>query len=143
MELKQLSIFVENKAGRMAEITKVLAENKIDIRALSIADTADYGIFRLIVNKPEAALEVLRGNNITVSLTSVIAVSIADRPGSLHKAVTILSENNISIEYMYAFLNPKSDTACVILRVEDNDAAIKALTENGVSIIESDSLYEM
>ena len=140
MIVKQLSIFVENKHGRLAEITRLLAENQIDIRALSIADTTDYGILRLIVNKPERAMEALKKEGMTVSLTNVIAIAVPDCPGGLNKA---LSDKDISVEYMYAFLNPKRETAFVILRVEDNDKAIQALLEGGVALMRSEEIYDI
>lgn len=143
MLLKQLSIFVENKQGRLAEITKVLGDNKIDIRAISIADTTDYGIMRLIVNHPEEAEKILKESGSTVSLTEVIGVAVDDRPGALSDAVQLLSDSGISIEYMYAFLNPTNDNACVILRVEDNDKALDVFEKNGVSMVSPDKLYEI
>ncbi|MEG0615274.1 MAG: ACT domain-containing protein [Oscillospiraceae bacterium] len=144
MSIKQLSIFVENKPGRLCAITKLLEENKIDIRALSIADTRDFGILRLIVSDPEKAVESLKAADCTVSLTSVIAIGINDKPGGLAGAMQILYENNISVEYMYAFISNKTeDTAYVILRVNNNDRAIDALKENGVVILTSDDIYNL
>ena len=142
-ELKQLSVFVENKTGRLVEITGALAKSGVDIRALSIADTTDYGILRLIVNDPEKALESLKQSGMTVSLTTVIAVEIPDTPGALNNVVAILSENGISIEYMYAFLNPTKSSACVILRVEDNLKAAEVLNDSGISLVDSEKLYEI
>ena len=133
-ELKQLSVFVENKTGRLVEITGALAKSGVDIRALSIAD---------IVNDPEKALESLKQSGMTVSLTTVIAVEIPDTPGALNNVVAILSENGISIEYMYAFLNPTKSAACVILRVEDNLKAAEVLNDNGISLVDSEKLYEI
>lgn len=143
MIIKQLSIFVENKPGRMSAVTKALADNDVDIRALSIADTTDYGILRLIVNKPEIAMESLKREGMTASLTEVVAIAIPDCPGGLHKAVEVLSGKGIAIEYMYAFINPKKDTAFVILRVEDNEKAMKALLEGGISLMRSEELYNI
>ena len=143
MLLNQLSIFVENKPGRLAEITKVLGDAKVDIRALSIADTTDYGILRLIVDRPEQAMEALKKENMTVSLTNVIAVAIDDKPGALSNAIQVLSEEGIAVEYMYAFLNPTADTACVILRVEDNDRAIQALRDHHVTLMKSEDVYKL
>lgn len=143
MLIEQLSIFVENKQGRMAEITGILAENQVDIRALSIADTTDYGILRLIVNRPDTALAALKKEGITVSLTNVIAIAIPDSPGGLHTAVQVLSDEGIGIEYMYAFLNPKEDTAFVILRVENNEAAVRALQAGGVTLMDSKDIYDL
>ena len=141
MLIKQLSVFIENKPGRLSEITETLCKNSIDIRALSIADTTDYGILRLIVNKPEEALEALRQEGITVSLTNVIAIAIPDVTGGLDKAVKVLSSQGIEIEYMYAFLNPKSQSAFVILRVEDNEKAIASLEAVGIEILKSEDVY--
>ncbi|HCC34490.1 MAG TPA: hypothetical protein DEQ02_02165 [Ruminococcaceae bacterium] len=143
MIMKQLSIFVENKQGRLAEITETLAKNSVDIRALSIADTTDYGILRLIVNKPEQALAALKEEAMTVSLTEVIAVAVPDHPGGLAGAVRILSDAGIGIEYMYAFVNPKKDTAFVILRVEDNTKAIDELKKANIQLMRDEDIYTM
>ena len=143
MELKQLSIFVENKKGRLEEITGILAKHQITIRAVSIADTTDYGILRLIVNKPNEAMVALKENGITVSITSVIAIAIDDKPGALYEAVKLLSDNDISIEYMYAFLNPTNEAASVIFRIEDNQKAIKVLQEGGIRILVHDEVSKL
>lgn len=143
MIIKQLSIFVENKKGRLAEITQTLADSGVDIRALSIADTTDYGILRLIVNDPDTALKALKNEGMTVSLTDVIAVAVPDTPGGLNKAVKVLSAEKISIEYMYAFINPRKDTAFVILRVEDNERAIDVLTRGGVKLMKNEEIYSL
>lgn len=143
MFIKQLSIFVENKPGRLAEITSVLEKNNIDIRALSIADTKDFGILRLIVNNPDVAESALKEAGYTVSLTQVIAIGISDKPGGLAKTMSVLYSNHISVEYMYAFLSKSDDTAFVILRVENNEKAIEVLQNNGLQILESSSIYSM
>jgi len=143
MLIEQLSIFVENKPGRMAEITRLLQENDIDIRALSIADTRDFGIMRLIVNNPSKAEKILKDDGCTVSLTNVIAIGVDDKPGGLAKAMEILHENSISIEYMYAFLSKSDAAAFVILRVEDNESALKSLDKNGIRILKSSEVYEV
>lgn len=143
MLIEQLSIFIENRHGRMAAITELLASNNIDIRALSIADTTDYGILRLIVNRPEEALKVLKADGITVSITKVIAIAIPDSPGGLSMAIKVLSEAGIEIEYMYAFLNPKKDTAFVIIRVEDNEKAIKTLSDGGIAMMKNSEICEL
>jgi len=129
MFIKQLSIFVENKPGRLATITNILKENDIDIRALSVADTRDFGIMRLIVDNPEKAEKVFKEAGCTVSLTNVIAIGIEDRPGGLAEAMDVLYANNISVEYMYAFISKTDNTAFVILRVENNEKAFEALKE--------------
>lgn len=143
MIIKQLSIFVENKKGRMAEITKAIGDANVDIRALSVADTSDFGILRLIVDKPETAVEALREMGMTVSLTDVIAVGIEDVPGSFAKAVKVLSDADINIEYMYAFISRTGGKAYVILRVEDIDNGIQVLKDNNIRLISCDELYDM
>lgn len=143
MLVKQISIFLENKSGRLAEVTRTLGENDIDISALSIADTTDFGILRLIVNKPEKAETILKENGFTVSCTSVIAIGIPDKPGGLAKALEILEKESIGIEYMYAFVGKTEDEALVILRVEDPDKAVDTLTEKGVSVLPSSAVYKL
>ena len=143
MFIKQLSIFVENKPGRLATITNLLKENDIDIRALSVADTRDFGIMRLIVNNPEKAEKVFKEAGCTVSLTNVIAIGIDDKPGGLAGAMDVLYANNISVEYMYAFISKTDNTAYVILRVENNDKALEALKENDVQILNAEDIYKM
>lgn len=143
MQIKQLSIFVENKEGRMAEITQILAENGVDIRALSLADTTDFGILRIIVNNPDLAVKVLRDKGMTVSLTNVIAIGIADQPGGFAAAVKVLSQADISIEYLYAFVSRSGGTAYVILRVENNGKAIDVLQKAGFSILTQSDLYDL
>ena len=143
MVIKQLSIFVENKAGRLAEITATIAAAGIDIRALSIADTTNFGILRLIVDKPDVAEKALREAGLTVSLTNVIAVGIPDQPGGFAVAMKALADENVDIEYMYAFMSRDEGRACVILRVGDNDAAIAALQKNGVEILTPEKIYSL
>ena len=143
MLIEQLSIFVENKHGRLAEITNLIKENNIDIRALSIADTRDFGIMRLIVNNPVKAEKVFKDAGCTVSLTKVIAIGIDDTPGGLSKAMDTLYAHNISVEYMYAFISRTDNTAYVILRVEENEKAISALNEGNIKILTSKEIYEM
>ncbi len=143
MIIKQLSIFVENKRGRLAEITKAIAAADVDIRALSIADTTDFGILRLIVNKPDVAAAALKEEGITVSVTNVIAVGIDDVPGAFSVPMQILADNEIDVEYMYAFITRKSEKAYVILRVADNDAAAKVLADKGVEILTEEQFNEL
>ena len=141
MIIKQLSVFVENKKGRMAEITNVLAKNNIDIRAISIADTTDYGILRLIVNNPQKAQDVLKSASMTVTLTGVIAIAIPDKPGGLSLAIQLLSDRDVQIEYMYAFLNPTDATAFVIMRVDNEENAIDALSKGGIRLMKEEEIY--
>ncbi|HJD24737.1 MAG TPA: ACT domain-containing protein [Firmicutes bacterium] len=143
MFIKQLSIFVENKSGRLAEITAIIAKAGIDIRALSVADTTNFGILRLIVDKPDEAEAALKAAGLTVSLTSVIAIGIPDRPGGFAAAAKALADAEIDVKYMYAFISRDQGRACVILRVEDNDAAVAALRSQGIEILDGEQIYTM
>ena len=138
MTINQLSVFIENKRGRLAEITKILKESGVDIRALSIADTKEFGILRLIVNDAQKAADVLKAEGFTVSLTKVVAIGIDDRPGGLAAAMEVLRDNAISVDYMYAFISRSEDTAYVILRVANNEEAVRIFTENGFKVMCSD-----
>ncbi len=143
MNIKQLSIFVENKQGRLADITEILSKANANIRALSIADTTDFGILRLIVDTPESAALALKEAGITVSITNVIAVGIDDVPGAFARPMRILADSGIDVEYMYAFITRKSEKAYVILRVADNDAATKVLMDNGVELLDEESFHDL
>jgi len=143
MHIKQISVFVENKTGRLAEITRVISETGVDIRALSIADTSDFGILRLIVNKPDVAVAALKEAGLTVSLTDVIAVGVEDKPGEFSKAVKVMSDAEISIEYMYAFISRSDNQAYVILRVENPTDAAAALQEKGFELLSAEKVYNL
>jgi hypothetical protein len=143
MLVKQISVFLENKSGRLADVTRVLGENGIDISALSIADTTDFGILRLIVNDPEKAEKVLKDNEFTVSSTNVIAIGIADEPGGLAVALGMLDREAIGIEYMYAFVGKTENEALVILRVENPIKAISVLSAGKVRVLTSDEVYKL
>ncbi len=142
MAISQISVFVENRPGRLADITAVLAQNSIDIRALSVADTSDYGILRLIVNDPESAVKVLKNEGMTASATQVLGIIIPDEPGGLAKAIKVLSDAQISVEYAYAFITPSVGNAYVIIRVEDNDKAAEILKSAGIALIEQDDIFK-
>lgn len=142
MAISQISVFVENRPGRLADITAVLAQNSIDIRALSVADTSDYGILRLIVNDPESAVKVLKDEGMTASATQVLGIIIPDEPGGLAKAIKVLSDAQISVEYAYAFITPSIGNAYVIIRVEDNNKAAEILKSSGIALIEQDDIFK-
>ncbi|ADL13294.1 ACT domain-containing protein [Acetohalobium arabaticum] len=143
MKVKQISIFLENKSGRLADVTTVLGKEDINIRALSIADTSDFGILRLIVDQPKKALEILKAKNFTVSETEVIAVEVSDDPGGLSQALAALKEENINIEYMYAFIEKSSEDALVVFRVEEISAAISVLEEKGFNLLKAEEVYKL
>jgi len=135
MKVKQLSIFLENQSGRLAEVTGALGNEGVNIRALSLADTAGFGILRLIVNDVAKAHEMLRSNGFTVSETDVIAAEVPDRPGGLASILGVLGDKEINIEYMYAFVEKSSENAVVIFRIENVDQAVEALQAKGVRIL--------
>ncbi len=143
MFVEQISIFLENKSGRLAEVARILGDSDIDISALSIADTTDFGILRLIVNNPEKALLILKEQGFTVSSTSVIAIGVQDKPGGLSKALEILDKNKIGIEYMYAFVSKAEDEALVLLRVEEPARAVEVLQKNGISVLSAKQVYKL
>ncbi len=140
---KQISVFLENKVGRLAHVTKVLGEAGINIRALSIADTSDFGILRLIVNDPAKAYRILKDARFTVSETEVIAVQIPDSPGGLASVLEQMTEQELSIEYLYAFLGNKGDDALVIFKVEDINRARKIFNEKGIKFLDESTLYKL
>ncbi|MDD6800166.1 MAG: ACT domain-containing protein [Firmicutes bacterium] len=131
MIIKQISVFVENRSGRMAEITRDISEGGVNIRALSVADTDNYGVLRFIADDPVKAEKVLRDSGMTVTLTDVLGVGIDDTPGGLSKVLTELADHSIQVEYMYAFISKKENRAGVVLRVENAEEAAKLLTEKG------------
>lgn len=140
---KQLSVFLENKAGRLSSVTRTLGEAGINIRALSIADTSDFGILRIIVNDPVKAYKILKEAGFTVSETEVIAVRVKDAPGGLASVLEQMSEANLNIEYLYAFLGTSEDDALVIFKVEDIKKARIAFTEKGIQFLEEQELYQL
>ena len=140
MFVKQISVFVENKFGRMAEIIDALAKNSIDISALSLADTSEFGILRLIVDKPEFAVDVLKEEGVIVKLNDVLAVAIDDVPGGLSKALTVLTDANVVIEYMYAFIGKADGKAMTVIRVDDEPKAVEALKNGGVALLTTDDI---
>jgi len=143
MRVKQISLFLENKSGRLAEVTRLLGQKDINIRALSIADTTDFGILRLIVSHPEKAFEALKDEGFTVSMTDVIAVEVDDKPGGLGAVLQVLQDAGINIEYLYAFLEKSSNDALVVFRVEQVDDAIKVLQTNGINILKGEEVYTL
>ena len=140
MTVNQLSVFVENKPGRLSEITSILQQQSVDIRALSVADTTHFGILRLIVDKPAQAENALKEAGFTVSLTKVIAIGVSDRPGGLAEAMAVLSGGGISVEYMYAFISREEKTAYVILRVDDIDKAVELIQANRIPLLTEDEI---
>lgn len=142
MLIKQISVFLENKSGRLAEVSGILGDNDIDLIAISISDTTDFGILRLILNKPEAGEKILKDNGCTVNTTDVLAISVEDKAGSLAKVLSILANESIGIEYLYA-VGKDTRGAVVIIRVDDLEGAIDILKKNKVELLSSERLYSI
>ena len=143
MSIRQISVFCENQSGRLADVIGVISELGVDIRALSVADTDDFGVLRLIVNEPEKTADELRKRGIMVAVTEVIAVGFRDEPGALYRVLDLLRGCHIPVEYAYAFISRRQDDAYVILRVEDNQAAIAALRAQNISLLDEFDLYAL
>lgn len=142
MFVKQISVFVENKFGRMAEIINAIAEKEIDISALSLADTSEFGILRIIVDKPELAVSVLKEEGVIVKCSDVLAVAIDDIPGGLAKALKVLTDAGSEIEYMYAFIGKTDGRAMTVIRVDDNEKAVSALEKGGITMLTTEDISE-
>ena len=143
MKINQISVFLENKSGRLAAVTKLLHQRNVNIRALSIADTSDFGILRLIVDQPQLAFNSLKSEGFSVSMTEVIGVDMPDKPGGLAGVLEILNSNGFNIEYLYAFIGKGDYGALVICRVERPEEAIECLKSNGISVVTGERLYQL
>jgi len=143
MKVEQISIFIENKSGRLAEITRILGDAGINIRALSLADTSDFGILRLIVDDVDTAKAVLKDKGFTVSKTEVVAVEVPDRPGGLSSLLQMLDADQINVEYMYAFVERCGGNAVIIFRFDETDKAIGTLRDSGFTILKGERLYSL
>ena len=140
MQAEQISIFIENKTGRISDVTGILSEAGVNIRALAVADTSDFGVLRLIVDNNAKAEEALKKAGFTVRKTKVVAVKVEDRPGGLHSILEILKQARINVEYMYAFVQQSGDKAIMIFRFDQTEEAIKILTEKGVTVVDERTL---
>jgi hypothetical protein len=142
-EINQISLFVENKPGRMAKVSKTLSEAGINIRALTVAEAGDFGVIRMVVDDPEKGYRVLHDKGFTVSMTDVLAVEMRDIPGGLYEIVNTLGENGINIDYAYAFVTAKAQRAMLILRVDDIVKARKVLAARGVKIATKEEIHSI
>lgn len=143
MTVKQISVFLENKPSKLAEFTDVLSKNNIDMRALSLAEAADFGIVRIIVDNVYNASTVLKDEGYVFSITNVVAVMIPDEPGGLNKVIHVLGKNGINVDYMYAFTTRKAGMASMIFRIKDNQKAIDVLQANNIKPISQDDLQNL
>ena len=141
--IRQISVFVENKPGRLSAITQILRDNGINIRALSIADTKDFGILRLIVDAPDKACSKPREASCTVTITEVVAISIPDETGALNEIMSLIRDEEVNIEYMYAFLSKTENKASIILRVDDTEKAHEAFSKGGIIQLTEKDICEM
>ncbi|MFO8083276.1 MAG: ACT domain-containing protein [Desulfobacterales bacterium] len=143
LKIEQISIFIENRSGRLAQIASALGGAKINIRAMSLADTSDFGILRLIVNDVAKAVDVLKAQGFTVRISHVVAVEINDRPGELGRFLTAIEKAELNVEYMYAFVQKSGEHAVVIFRFEDLDRAIEMLQGIGSNILSREKVLSL
>jgi hypothetical protein len=134
MEIKQISLFVENRPGRMAKVAKTLSDAGVNIRALTIAEAGDFGVIRMVVDDPEKGYKVLKESAFTVSMTDVLVVEMKDTPGGLYEIVNTLGQSTVNVDYAYAFVTAKAEKAMLILRVDDIAKARSVLSDMGVKI---------
>ncbi|MCR5026259.1 MAG: acetolactate synthase [Methanobrevibacter sp.] len=143
MKIKQLSIFLQNRMGSLSKPLEVLSENDINIRAMCMADTSEFGILRLVVDNPIKGKEVLEENNFLVKITEIIGVEMNDAPGGLTSVLNVIKENNIDLEYLYAFTHDKADKAILLLHTDDIDNLIDVLTEKNITIASAEEVYNL
>ncbi|MBP6197592.1 MAG: ACT domain-containing protein [Fermentimonas sp.] len=141
MHIKQLSVFLEDRSGRLTELTRILAVNDINITALSVAETADYGIVRMVVGRPELAKDVLEKAGFSIGLTDVVCINMPDQPGSLYNILEILTNNSINVDYMYAFSN--NDVALAVIRAADIQRVTEVLDRNRLKLLSQSDIYQL
>ncbi len=140
MYIDQISIFLENRAGRILDITEIFGENNINIRALSLADTSDFGILRMIVDDVNRAADVLKNRGFIIKQSKVVAVEVPDKPGGLASVLRVLADRDINVEYMYAFFEQPKDKALLIFRFEDTQTAVQVLEKHGIAVLRKQTL---
>jgi len=140
MKITQISIFLENKEGRLAKVCSLLGENKINIRALTIAESKEFGILRIVVDRPDDAVKILKENNFVAQMTDIVALEVDDTPGGLARILKVFSENQLNVEYMYGFVEKKTDRALMVFRFDDPDKAIAILSDKGFDIVGKDDI---
>jgi hypothetical protein len=137
MIIKQISIFMENTTGRLADVTDLLAKSGINLRAISIADTTDFGILRMVADQPDAAVKLLKESGFTARETDVIGVEVPDHPGELARIMALFRDAGVNIEYLYASLEHSADKAVIVLKVDDVNAGLAMLNKHGFSTVPS------
>ncbi len=136
MKINQISIFIENTKGRLADVCAILGENNINIRALTIAESPEFGILRVVLDKPEEAKEILKKNSFIATSAEIVAVEVSDDPGGLAKALKVLADNDINVEYMYGFVEKATDKALMVFKFEHIDKAIEVLQKNKIGVVD-------
>lgn len=142
MKMTQISVFLENRKGRLYEVSSLLGDNNIDIMAFTIAETENFGILRMVVNKPEEAIVLLKKNQFAANLTHVVVVEVEDKPGGLAAVLKVLNDNDINIEYMHAFIKKHSGRSFMVFRFDDPDAAMKVLDANNINVVTEDTMQD-
>lgn len=143
MRVEQISVFLENRTGRLAEVTAILTEAGVNIRALSLADTSDFGVLRLIVDDNQKTKNVLRANGFTTGAHDVVAVEVADKPGGLHRILDLLGKVGVNVEYMYAFVRNSGNNAVMMFRFDDTDKALSILAQHKIKAVDAKTLYAL
>ncbi|MDD5347411.1 MAG: ACT domain-containing protein [Candidatus Omnitrophica bacterium] len=143
MKLTQISIFLENRKGRLSDVCSLLGKNKINIRALTIAESEEFGILRIVVDKPDAAVKALKSGGFVANVTDIVAVEVGDKPGGLAAILKILSASDINVEYMYGFVEKKTDKALLVFRFEDPDKAIAVLKKHKITVVGKKDIGEL
>ena len=143
MKLTQISVFLENKKGRLLEVCSLLGEGQINIRALTIAESEGYGVLRMVVNRPQEAMRLLKSKAFVANLTDIVAVQVEDKPGGLASVLKVINDQDINVEYMYGFVEKFSERALMVFRFEDPDKAIAALTKNNVKVISKEEMVNL
>lgn len=141
MLIKQISIFIPNKKGSLSQLTDILIAHNIDIRAIAVFDTTEFGILRIVVDDPDRAVEVLKAEGIVAKVSKVIAVEPEDKPGSLNEIFNILKDNEINIEYIYSFVMRKNEMPYIVLKVDQQEKAAEILTANGINVVNKEEVY--
>jgi len=143
MFVKQISVFLENKPGKLSQVTDILEKNNIDIKAISIADTTEFGILRMIVDKPKEAVEAIKAEKFPVSTTDVLAVEVTDKPGGLNRALQILNDAGVSVEYLYSFIKRNGERALILFRVEEPERAVEVLQSAGIKLYSTEEINNL
>jgi len=143
MKIRQISVFLENRKGRLYSLCCLLGEKGINIRALNIAETTDFGIIRMVVDKTDEAYTLLKENSFVASIAETVAVEVEDKPGGLAEVLKVISESDVNVEYMYGFLEKRSDKAMLVFRFDDVDNAVKLMQEKGISVVSSSEIQEL